>query len=213
MNVKKSQSLHKSKKSQVLNSKPKLTANRIWLLTGFALISIGILLGGLNLVSMLWNQRSNHAQALQNTPVVNSPTPLITGTPVHIAIPNVSIDLNVIPGYYYPSDQSWTLSLDNAQWGAMTAKPNNKSGDTYIYAHYRLHVFYTLPHVKPGDEAIVTTDNGHIFTYKFVSSSVTVPTDTSLFSYKGKPILVLQTCTGLWYQYRQLFVFDLVDAK
>jgi LPXTG-site transpeptidase (sortase) family protein len=215
MSTKKSRILRKSKSHRSISLRPKLTARRIWLLAGVMLMSIGIILGGLNLVSMWWDQKNSHVQAkaLKNSQPVKNPDPLITGTPVHITIPNVGIDLSVIPGYYYPSDQSWTLSLDNAQWGTMTAKPNNKSGDTYIYAHYRLHVFYTLPHVKPGDEAVVTTDNGHVFTYKFVNSSVTVPTDTSLFNYKGKPILVLQTCTGVWYQYRQLFIFDLTDVK
>jgi hypothetical protein len=36
-----------------------------------------------------------------------------------------------------------------------------------------------------------------------------VPTDATLFEYKGKPILTIQTCSGVWYQNRQLFTFDL----
>lgn len=168
--------------------------------------------GGFDFISTWWTVRHTHGLALTNNTPVHSSTPLIKGTPTHISIPSVGIDLEVIPGYYNSSDQSWTLSLDKAQWGTMTAQANNKEGDTYIYGHYRLHVFYTLPHVQPGDEAVVMTDNGHKFTYQFVSSVTTTPTDTSLFSYKGKPILVLQTCTGLWYQYRQLFTFHLVEV-
>jgi LPXTG-site transpeptidase (sortase) family protein len=118
----------------------------------------------------------------------------------------------VIPGYYYPANKSWSLSLNDAQWGAMTAPANNKQGMTFIYAHYRKGVFLTLPKVKPGQQAIITTDNGHVFTYTFRQSVVTNPADTSLFKYQGQPILILQTCTGAWFQNRQLFMFDLVKA-
>lgn len=149
------------------------------------------------------------AKVLKSNIPVQSEQPKIEGTPTHISISNIGIDLNIIPGYYYSSDQSWTLSLNNAQWGTMTSQANNKSGDTFIYAHARVGVFADLPKVKPGDKAVVTTSNGHSFTYSFTSSTVTSPTDTSLFDYQGKPILILQTCTGTWYESRQLFVFDL----
>jgi LPXTG-site transpeptidase (sortase) family protein len=189
-----------------------LRPRHIWLLIGVTLISVSLMLGGYNIITGWLSQRGGHVEALKNNRPAQDANPLITGVPTHINISNVGIDLKVNPGYYYPATQSWTLSLNDAQWGAMTAKPNNKEGDTFIYAHNRVHVFYTLPKVQPGDEAIVTTDNGHIFTYKFVHSTVTVPTDTSLMRYQGKPILVLQTCTGLWYQNRTLFVFDLVKV-
>ncbi|HSX52935.1 MAG TPA: sortase [Patescibacteria group bacterium] len=204
----------KSSKEQT-KKKSKFTKRQAWLVSGILLVAVGLYLGGTSLINTWITSRNNHydAHALASNQPVVTPVPLIMGTPTHISIPNVSIDLNVIPGYYYPSNQSWTLTLDNAQWGTMTAKANNKTGLTYIYAHYRWRVFYNLPKVQVGDEAIVTTDNGHTFTYKFVSSTITSPTDTSLFSYKGKPILVLQTCSGVWFENRQLFIFDFVDVK
>lgn len=182
------------------------------LLLGSLLIGMGLWLGGIDTINSWWAQRNTDARALtNNVPSVTS-APLITGTPDRIAVPAVNINLKIIPGYYDPASQSWNLSLTDAQWGVMTARPNNKSGNTFIYAHARKNVFLDLPKVKPGDEAIVSSDNGHTFTYRFISSVETAPTDTSLFDYKGKPILVLQTCSGLWYQYRQLFTFDLVKV-
>ena len=187
---------------------------RFRLAIGSGLLAIGLIVFGL-----FWLMTSNHehsatkpqpvSKVLKDTKPVTNSQPQVSGVPVHISIPSVGIDLSVIPGYYNKSNGSWTLSLNDAQWGTMTAKPNNKEGDTFIYAHYRLHVFYTLPKVRPGDQAIVTTDSGHTFTYTFTSSTITSPSDTRLFTYQGKPILILQTCTGAWYQYRQLFVFDL----
>ncbi len=215
--VKPTKKLAKATKQQTVKHEKRraFKKQRAWLAGGILLVVIGLFLGGFGLINTWLASKNSHldAQALKSNQPAATTQPLLMGTPTHISIPDVGIDLNVIPGYYYPSNQSWTLTLNNAQWGTMTAKANNKTGLTYIYAHYRWHVFYNLPRVQPGNEAIITTDNGHTFRYKFVSSTITTPTDTSLFTYTGKPILVLQTCTGVWYEKRQLFVFDLVDAK
>ena len=185
-----------------------------WLVAGLLLLSVGLGLGGWRMLTMWWYE-SHHTQvvALPSTPPLDSNAPIIAGKPTHIAIPSVSIDLEIIPGYYNATNESWTLTLDKAQWGAITSQPNNKAGMTYIYAHDRKHVFYDLPNIKPGDKAIVTTANHHTFTYTYKSNTIVSPSDTSLFNYRGRPILVLQTCTGLWYQYRQLFVFDLTSVQ
>jgi LPXTG-site transpeptidase (sortase) family protein len=185
---------------------------------GIAMVIIGLALVIFSVLSV-WNSQRSAAKPQPFLRIVNNAAPkvegvpTVSGTPAHLSIPSVGIDLDVIPGYYYPSTQSWTLSLDKAQFAVMTAKANNKAGDTFIYAHYRLHVFYTLPKVEAGAEATITTDNGHTFTYVFQSSTVTTPDNTELFSYKGKPILVLQTCTGVHFQNRQLFVFSLKDYR
>lgn len=197
-----SKKLHRGELRRILNN------------AGLTLIIVGLFIAATSIFGVWWNQRSAEkpkpfSQVVNNSQTKDDGTPLIKGAPVQIAIPSVNINLKVIPGYYYPKTQSWTLSLNDAQWASMTAMPNNKKGDTFIYAHYRLNVFYTLPHVSPGDQAVITTDNGHTFTYTFLSSTITSPDNTGLFNYKGKPILILQTCTGVHFQNRQLFVFNL----
>lgn len=162
-----------------------------------------------NSQSKYFSTQSANAQSLLPA---DRNTASLSGTPVQIQIPSLKINLKVVPGYYYPATKSWSLSPDNAQYGIVTPMPNDKAGSTFIYAHALKGVFADLPNVKPGDVAIVTTDNHHTFTYVFRSSKNTSPGDTSLFNYKGKPILVLQTCSGLWYQNRQLFTFDLSKA-
>lgn len=181
--------------------------------TGLILIGLGLVLAGVNLL-MTWDgQRSASAgQLIQSNPVTDNGNPAISGRPVRITVPSLGIDLKVIPGHYYPANQSWTLSLNNAQWGTMTAPANDKQGLTFIYAHYRKGVFLDLPRIERGAHVFITTDNGHQFTYIYRRSIVTSPGDTSLFTYHGKPLLVLQTCTGLWYQNRQLFMLDLEKA-
>jgi LPXTG-site transpeptidase (sortase) family protein len=146
-----------------------------------------------------------------NTSAQHAPTKAatISGTPTHIAIPSVDISVDIEPGYYNKSNQTWTLSSSKAEYATITPKANNGSGNTFIYGHNRWAVFYKLLKVRPGDEAIVTTANNHTFTYKLVRQKVTQPTDNSLFGYQGPPILTLQTCSGLWYQDRSLFIFNL----
>lgn len=207
----------KAKKTTARTKKPAKKSNKqfVWLAAGLILIAISLLMGSLGMINSWLDGRDKqvNAQALVSNKPAETSEPLVAGKPTRIDIDSVNIDLEVIPGYYNSTNNSWTLTLNKAQWGTMTAQPNNKEGQTFIYAHYRLNVFYTLPKVKVGDIATVATDNGHIFKYKFRSSTVVSPDDASVFNYKGKPILVLQTCTGVWYEKRQLFVFDFVEVN
>jgi hypothetical protein len=95
----------------------------------------------------------------------------------------------------------------------MTAPANTAGGNTFLYGHNRPGVFDTLHRIEPQAQAIVTTANGHSFSYRFTGALETDPNDDSLFRYQGKPILTIQTCSGLWYQNRQLFTFALEKAQ
>jgi LPXTG-site transpeptidase (sortase) family protein len=148
---------------------------------------------------------------INKTSTAKSNEPLVSGMPNHITIPSVNISITVDPGVYNKTNQTWSLSLTDAEYATVTPPPNNLEGNTFIYGHNRWAVFYKLLNINIGDEATVTTANNHTFTYKLISEKVTNPTDTSLFSYRGKPILTLQTCSGLFYQNRQFFIFNLVS--
>jgi LPXTG-site transpeptidase (sortase) family protein len=193
----------------------KLHKNRLFFSLGIIMIISSLSLGGLDFLKNWFDGQGKHVNALalvSNEPVV-TPDPTISGVPTRIKIASLNIDLEIVPGVYESDKKSWSLSLNKAHWGTITNPSNNKTGLTFIYAHNRKGIFNSLPKVQPGDKAVVTTDNNHTFTYSFTASTVTNPEDTSIFGYTGKPILVLQTCTGTWYENRQLFVFDFVDAQ
>jgi LPXTG-site transpeptidase (sortase) family protein len=133
----------------------------------------------------------------------------ISGNPTSIAIPSLDISLPVINGTYNKTSQTWTLTNDKVQYATITPPPNNASGNTFLYGHYRKGVFATLHLIKPGAQAFIMTDNGHTFTYTFTSSRETNPADDSVFTYTGAPILTIQTCSGLFFQNRQFFTFTL----
>lgn len=139
--------------------------------------------------------------------------PLISGAPKHISIPRLHISLDIKPGYYNKASQTWTLSNTNAHFATITSPANNQAGNTFVYGHNKEAVFKNLAGLKPGDVATITTSNNLTFTYIFNGQRTTSPNDVSLFAYSGKPILTLQTCSGVFYQNRQLFTFNFTGVQ
>jgi LPXTG-site transpeptidase (sortase) family protein len=185
---------------------------RFYCFLGLFFVLAGLLLSSQHLMQF-WQQKNSQPVFVSSTKQsATAKKATISGTPEHIDIPRVGISVAVVPGYYNKASQTWTLSTTKAQYATVTPKANNGNGNTFIYGHNRWEVFYKLLKVQAGDEAVVTTSNNHTFVYKMVSRQDTKPTDNSLFRYQGPPILTLQTCSGLWYQNRSLFVFDLVKA-
>jgi len=189
------------------------------LVSGVILIGVGLMLA-IGPVTELW--RSKHVEHVAASPfsVVAAAAPavaakpaLMSGEPVRIQIPSLHIDLPVIDGYYNKNSKTWTLTKDKVQYATVTPQPNNQEGNTFLYGHNRVGVFNVLNKIKPGEEVIITTSNGHTFTYTFRAAYETNPNDASLFEYKGAPILTIQTCSGVWYQNRQLFTFDLTKVQ
>lgn len=180
---------------------------RFYLVIGSLFVLAGLLAASPHILEGL---HAKHAPAF-DTAREHAPakTATVSGTPTHIAVPSVGISVDVEPGYYDKAKQTWTLSNTKAEYATITPRANDASGNTFIYGHNRWEVFYKLLKVQPGDEAIVTTDNNRTFTYKMMAQKITKPTDDSLFHYQGPPILTLQTCSGLWYQNRSLFIFSL----
>lgn len=155
------------------------------------------------------------APAPERTPEIEANTKInqmIQGKPVRLVVASLNIDVKVADGVYNSKSQTWTLSKDKAHYALMTPEPNNQEGNTFIYGHNRPEVFARLSKLAVGQDAVIYTDNNHVFTYRFRSAYETNPNDDSLFAYKGAPILTLQTCSGLWYQNRFLMTFDLVGA-
>jgi sortase (surface protein transpeptidase) len=132
---------------------------------------------------------------------------VIVGHPTRLDIPSLKISLSIINGYYDSAKQTWTLTNDAAQYATITPEPNSAGGNTFMYGHDINRIFGRLAQIQVGQQAIIYTDNGHIFSYTFTGARETNPYDDSLFGYKGAPILTLQTCSGIFSQNRELFTF------
>jgi LPXTG-site transpeptidase (sortase) family protein len=188
-----------------------------------ALLGITLMVVGLGVgapFAYFWSQRQlalAQPNAIVHVPAV-APQPtakpsLIIGKPVRIQVPSLKIDLAVADGTYNEKTMAWSLSKDKAHYALPSMQPNNETGNTLIYGHYRPEVFARLHKITPGAEAIITTDNGHIFTYTLRDVKTVDPTDVGIFTYEGLPQLTIQTCTGAYMQDRQLFYFDLSSAR
>ncbi len=186
-----------------------------------AILIIGGLVGTVPTLYFKWtNDGTAHGSAgpfayADPTPA-NIPQPtLISGYPVDINIPSLiapeNREIPVVPGVYDAKTGTWNVSLSDAQYATPSVLPNNLSGNTVIYGHYRPEVFAYLHLIKPGAMATVTTSNGYVFTYKYVGTYAISPTDTTVFDYKGGPILTVQTCSGEYFQNRQMYQFDFVS--
>lgn len=161
---------------------------------------------------------------LAPTPVMASPAPrpqpvvikaiaATQGIPIRVAVPSLSIDLPVAIGSYNPDDGSWTVDTTQAYFADVSMPINNSNGTSLIYGHAQSTVFETLPTIQPDAEAIVTTDTGYVFHYRYVSVQEVQPNDVSVFNSTGPPKLVLQTCIGTWSELRALFSFRLESIE
>ncbi len=180
----------------------------------FALIIAGLC--GLAPLGYFWmHSRQALAAPTVQVPVTVLPVApeVISGHPMHLSIPSVGVDLEIIDGTYNAQTGAWTLTTDKAQFATPTVEPNNFTGNTLVYGHYRKNVFSSLHTIQPGAQAVITTDNGYTFTYTYTSNETVDPADTSVFLYKGAPRLTVQTCTGAFFQNRQMFYFEFTSYQ
>lgn len=137
---------------------------------------------------------------------------LVTGYPVSISIPGprpaLNMNVNIIPGHYDANTGAWTLTTTDAQFVTFSAQPNNETGNTYIYGHYRPNIFAYLHLISPGTIATIRTSNGYQFNYKFVYTYAVAPNQTATLNASKAPILTVQTCSGDFFQNRQMYIFS-----
>lgn len=141
-----------------------------------------------------------------NKPMVKPPN-IISGYPEDLQIPSLNFNLTIIPGYYNQTTGTWNLTNTEAQFATPSVVPNNYYGNTLIYGHDRTAVFASLNLIQLNSLAYVTTKNGYRFNYQYQYTYAVNPSNTSIFDYQGAPILTLQTCSGNFYQNRQMYVF------
>lgn len=157
----------------------------------------------------------NHIESIQQPTVkpYSAPKDSVSGDPSHLDIPSLHIDIPVIDGQYDPKTHAWTLTGYKAQYFVDSARPNNIEGKTFIYGHYNYNVFAVLHNIQPGAELSLTTSNGYRFNYKFDFTFTTSPSNLSILNNTKKPVLYLQTCSGAFFQHRQIFSFQYVGYE
>lgn len=133
----------------------------------------------------------------------------VNGIPVQLELPALAKDFPVKEGVYDETSRTWTLSSDAVYYANISQPVNNERGTTLIYGHAESQLFGGLTGLAYGDVAIVRTANAKKFYYQLTATKTVAPESTEeVFSSSGQPRLILQTCTGSWWQSRQLYIFD-----
>lgn len=193
----------------------RLPTQSVLTIVGTALIVAGGVLGIGPFRRALIDQRAD-AETSFLPPAVRVISPeesnQVEGKPVHLSIPSLDYESGILDGTYSNAQDSWNVSGKNPHYALESPLANNISGATFIYGHNNRNVFANLYKLDEGDQAVITTRNGHTFRYAYYSHAITDPQDTSLFAYDGYPVLILQTCSGAWYEHRSLYSFRLVEA-
>lgn len=160
----------------------------------------------------LANPDQNPQESAEETKTQPEKKPVI-GVAERLEIQSLSIDIAVKPGAYDPKSGTWQVD-ESASFHADTTVPvNDTNGASLIYGHARWGIFGALPDIQPGAEAVVHAKDGLIFVYTFASVDQVEPTDVSMLTSEGDPRLLLQTCSGLFDQYRTVATFSLKEVK
>ncbi|MGB4800641.1 MAG: sortase [Candidatus Saccharimonadales bacterium] len=184
-----------------------------------------VVVGALTLIAvgagLLWREQQVQKLHIPSIPVAvaqassdTSDEPALSGRPVHLSIPALGKQWDVLEGSYSTGSRTWTLNSTHVFWANLSEKLNTTQGTTLLYAHAQEQLFGDLPKLSLGDEVIVRTDNGYDFRYRLVGGETVMPDQSAVaFKKNGAPRLLLQTCTGAWWQKRQLFAFDILEVK
>ena len=176
-------------------------------------VSITLVGSGLLLVIPLnyYHLQQTFQPSQQNRKIIPVTLPVspavVTGPAQRLTIPSLGLALPIIDGNYNPATGQWTLTSNKVQFATPSVAPNNFKGNTLLYGHYRREVFASLHTIQLGATASIDTVNGIRFNYVYTSTEALDPRDTSVFTYQGAPRLTLQTCSGSFYQNRQMFYF------
>lgn len=135
------------------------------------------------------------------------------GVPTRVQIPSLAIDLPVGVGTYDEASSDWLVDGTQAYYAAASVPSNDTNGNTLIYGHALSQIFARLPEIAVGGQVIVSTDTGYMFRYRYQSMQIVAPSDVRVFSGGGPPTLTLQTCVGLWSEYRGLYLFSLNSVQ
>ncbi len=158
-----------------------------------------------------------YAQTWQ-PPAVSAPAkPIrlpISGKPIRLIIDQsdngLHIDLPVKDGVYDAATNSWTLGYGAAYFALSSMPANDTAGVTFIYGHNEKEIFSYISalHQNVGAYALVYTDTGKVFRYLYQDGADVDPGDTSVFRIDGPPTLIIQTCSGSWFELRHMYRFS-----
>lgn len=132
---------------------------------------------------------------------VQKPLPLRLGTPVSLSLPRLSIDKEVLPGFYNQALRTWTLDETHAFFMKQASMP-------IIYGHDTAPVFKALDGVAKNEILKIKNSDGDLFFFKYIGDENILPTSSDVISTFKPNTVLLITCSGIHYQTRRVLTFE-----
>lgn len=121
--------------------------------------------------------------------------------PVHLELPRLNVDLQVMPGYYDQQTREWRLDDTHAFHAPNTETP-------LIYGHTIPEVFASLEGVAPDEMLTITERNGAQALFIYKEDQVVTPDDVSILRESAPDSVFLLTCTGSNFEERRVLRFE-----
>lgn len=120
-------------------------------------------------------------------------TPQQAGTPKHLIIKELGINLDVFPAEII--NDRWQTTYDGVSYLSSSPIPGN-NGNSIMYGHNWTSLLGNLKNAKPGQTIEVIDDAGNLTKFKVNYVQVVGPNDKSILDQTDDSRITLYTCTG-----------------
>ena len=130
--------------------------------------------------------------------------------PVRLEIPDLGVNLPVLPGTI--TDGKWETTKKGASFLTSSALPGTR-GNSVFYGHNTPNLLSKLSRVKPGQEVVLTRQDGSQVIYSVQSTATVTPNQTHILDETRDERLTIFTCAGLFDQKRFVAVAVPVEKQ
>lgn len=158
------------------------------------------------------NQGRIHNNAtLYKAEQVTTQTPTMhLGTPKHISLPRLGVNLDVETGIYDTPAQTWAIDHTHA---FLMQAPKGEIATPIIYGHDIPKVFANLAGAASDELLYVTNTEGQTLLFRYSGDQTLNPADSSILTTYFPDTVFLMTCSGSQYQYRRALQFTYVGME
>lgn len=132
--------------------------------------------------------------------------PMALGKPIALSIDKINTSLAIRQGGVNPATNQWILDEKNAFYISDSATP-------VFYGHNKKGVFDKLSKLQGEENLLIDTSDGRRLEYKFYESRQIAPSDASILAEKHVDTVILLTCSGAFYEFRQALYFTYVGER
>lgn len=113
--------------------------------------------------------------------------------PVRIIIPSLNIDKAIFPASI--RKRNWESTTKGISYLSSSPAPGSE-GNSILYGHNWPSILGNLTKIKPGDEIVITMNNGERKEFTVEFTAVVDPTQTHILNQTTDNRITLYTCAG-----------------